>query len=157
MPTPRSSPGSLLRLLVAACWLVGAAAAVAGDSPPVEVILGVIGRPEPSWWTRALEERAAADLRGQPAVTAADTVSWVGFGSTGLPAALEIVLTVPDSLLSSRLWELREEEDLRLSPLRDLFHAVSRGRTFADLKSREAAMFGEFVNESITVPNPEDD
>lgn len=155
MLTPRSSP--IPRLLVVACWLVGAAAAVAGDAPPVEVILGVIGRPEPSWWTLAFEERAAADLGDRPAATAADTVPWALLGSTGLPAALEIVLAVPDSLSSARLWELGEEEALGLSPLRDFFHAVSRGRAFEDLRSREAAMFGEFVHESIMVPNPEDD
>jgi hypothetical protein len=143
-----------IRSSILACLLAGAPAAVAGDSPPVEVILGVIGRPEPAWWTRALDQRVIADLQAQ---APNDTLPWEAVGAAGLPTTLEIVLAVPDSLVAARLWELKQEDEVGCADPFGYFRAVSRARAGQDLKSREAAMFGEFNNETIVVPNPDDD
>ena len=147
------------RLQLALPWFAAAsfslapAVVLAEDPPPVEVILGVIGRPEPDWWRQALDGRVAQDF--VPVVP--DTAPWASLGEPGLPATLELILATPDSATEHRLWELQREDDVDLSPLRWFFDAVARGRAYADLKSREAAMYDEGVHSTVTVPNPEAD
>lgn len=113
--------------------------------------------PDAAWWDRAWEVRVHADLRRGAAPAVADTTPWAALGALGLPTSLAEALTVPDSALAARVWELVWEDKVDLSRLADYFRAIGRGRAYADLRSREAAMFGEFLFETVPVTETGDD
>lgn len=133
-------------------------------APPVIVVEAVPGDarrrvlpelPDAAWWDRAWEVRVTT---GVFAAARRDTVvPWERLGALGLPTSLDLVLSVPDSALTARVWELVWEEKLSLSELSDYFRAIGRGRAYADLKSREAAMFDEFRYETVPVTPRGDD
>ncbi len=113
--------------------------------------------PDAAWWDRAWEVRIQDDLLRHAAPSSAVTTPWAALGALGLPTSLEAALTVPDSALAARVWELIWEDKVDLSHLADYFRAIGRGRAYADLKSREAAMFGEFLFETVPVTETGDD
>ncbi len=127
--------------------------------PSVEVVVPTVARtrevprelPDAMWWDRAWEVRVRSDLLRDAAPAVTDTTPWAALGALGLPTSLAAALAVPDSALAARVWELVWEDKVDLSRLADYFRAIGRGRTYADLKSREAAMFGEFMFETVPV------
>jgi hypothetical protein len=113
--------------------------------------------PDAAWWDHGWDVRVRSDLLGGPATAAADTTPWARLGALGLPTSLQAALTVPDSVLAARIWELVWEDRVDLSQLADYFRAIGRGRAYADLRSREAAMFGEFLFETVPITETGDD
>jgi len=133
-----------------------------GPAPPAIEIAGAGEEPapparhlDPDWWTRAWNARIVFDRLPAPAPAPAlpDTlVPPVLVGLLGLEASREFILAAADSVVEARLWQLVQEERLRLTDLDGLFTAIARARAYADMKSREAAMYGEFMFETVPVP-----
>jgi len=106
-----------------------------------------------SWWDRAWEVRITTDLATRSVPADADTVPWDLLAAWELPLDDVAALALTDSVLALRIWEMALEESLDLSHLRAYFHAIGRARMYADLKSREAAMYDEFQFEEVMVPD----
>ena len=102
-----------------------------------------------AWWTDAWNVRIAADLA---APAAGDTVltrpvlDLLAAGPT-----IDAILARPDSLIEARLWQLVQEHQLARNDARGIYTAIAKARAFADMKSREAAMFDEFARETVPV------
>jgi len=108
--------------------------------------------PEPDWWTDAWNVRIDADL-GRRAPALPDSLIPAPLRELiGAQATVALILAAPDSVVEARLWQLVEEERLGRNDLDGLFAAIARARAYADLKSREAAMYDEFIFETVPVP-----
>ncbi len=105
-----------------------------------------------AWWDRAWHARVAADL-APPVRTLPDSLI-PGFlrDLWGSRATVDLILAAPDSVVQARLWLLVEQERVAASDVGGLFTAIARARSFADMKSREAAIFDEFLPASVPVP-----
>jgi hypothetical protein len=113
--------------------------------------------PDAAWWDRGWEVRVQTGLWPDVMPAAPDTTPWATLGALGLPTSLAAALTMPDSALTAKVWELVWEDKLSLREFADYFRAIGRSRVYADLRSREAAMFGEFIFETVPVTETGDD
>ena len=100
------------------------------------------------WWRRAwqihVDRAGTAQLLGQDRDTTAVRPLELLTGDVRRFATQE-----PDSALTMRLTLLRMTDDLDLTGLRARLGGITRGRMFADLKSREADMFDEHLYRQI--------
>jgi len=91
----------------------------------------------------------AAPVAGSAPTTKLDSLQvaldLLGF-TPGLPAGAR-----PESLLASLLRLLRLEDGLRFDELKPYLHALSRSAAYADIMSRSADMFGDFLDQEIMV------
>ncbi len=128
--------------------------------PPPEVVVtpepDTLKRPEPEphvdpdWWTHSWNARIVADMA--PAQTLPDSLLPSPLlDILGARATVELVLMQPDSLVQARIWWLAKEERYTRDDVDGLFSAIARARAYADMKQREAAMFDEFINETVPV------
>ncbi len=69
----------------------------------------------------------------------------------GTQATLDLILAAPDSAVAAVIWRLEQTASLSRDDRDGLYTAIARARAFADLKSREAAMYGEFLLETVPV------
>jgi hypothetical protein len=114
-------------------------------------------RPEPpadaDWWWSAWRESAApvaVAIRRRPAAAAgAPTVDDL-LRIPGVRPLVSAILAAPDSLVAQRIWRLEQTLELGRDDRAGLYTAIARARSYADLKSREAAMYGETT--VLTVP-----
>jgi hypothetical protein len=121
------------------------AAAPAQDPPPRD-----LPDQDAAWWRQAWDGRLAADLR--PLRALPDSLLPPALVAVwGVRPTVELILATPDSAVAARLWRLVESERLTRDDLDGLFTAIARARAFQDLKSREAAMYGEFRFETVPV------
>jgi len=105
---------------------------------------------DPQWWTHAWEAR----LESHHTYTTLLPDSLVPtplLDIYGAQATLDLILAAPDSLVQANLWQLVQEESLSRNDLNGLFSAIARARSYADMKQREAAMFDEFMFETVPV------
>lgn len=106
---------------------------------------------EQDWWTRGLEvhltDQAMAALK--PSVD--DSLRYV---MNKLSITSDLLRTTrPDSLLSARLILLGRMDALDLEELKPYLKAMTRSRAWADIHSREAAMFDNHLGSQIMVPD----
>ena len=107
---------------------------------------------DPAWWTRAWNTRIVADLTTSPRALPDSLVPRPLLDILGARGTIELVLARPDSSVRAQLWLLVQEEKLACQDLDGLFSAIAKARAYADLKSREAAMYDEFLLETVPVP-----
>ena len=109
--------------------------------------------PDPDWWTRGLRVRAVTALRGpDPATpTLRDTLDVI-MKELGIVGELTR-FTKPDSVLAAALILLEREDSFRFDELKPYLTAVSRSRAYADIMSRAADMYDEFLGREIMVPD----
>jgi len=107
--------------------------------------------PEAAWWEVGFRARIVADFAAPP-VLPDSLLPRPLLELWGARATTELILAAPDSAVHAQLWWLVQEERLAASDLGGLFTAIARARAYADLRSREAAMFDEFLNETVPVP-----
>ena len=123
--------------------------------PPLAAATGADAQPEilpadPDWWWAAWHGRIEADWRS-PAALPDSLLPAPLLAMLGVRATVDLILAAPDSLIEARLWWLVQTEDLTLNDLDGFYTAIARARAYADLKSREAAMFNEFQFETVPV------
>lgn len=107
---------------------------------------------DPDWWTRGWVVRASppwAKAGRRPA--AHDSVA-VLLEVLGLERDF-LTRTRPDSLLAARLLLLRIEDSLRFDELKPYLSAMARAHDYADLMSRKADMFDDFLAQEIMTPD----
>ena len=64
-----------------------------------------------------------------------------------------LTLVKPDSVLAARLILLQREDQMGFDELKPYFQAVTRSRAYADILSRAADMYGDFLQQEIIVPD----
>ena len=112
------------------------------------------GEPAPEmadWWRRGwrirVAETASRDLRP----SAEDSTRYL---LTSLGLAPDLARRArPDSILAARLILLRRQESYRFDELKPYFEAMTRARAYADLHSRVADMYDNFLAQEIMVPD----
>jgi hypothetical protein len=107
---------------------------------------------DPAWWTRGWNARLVPWAAATPPAVPDTLLPRPLLDLLGARAGLDLVLAQPDSAVEARLWWLAEEERLGRDDLDGVFSATARARALADLKSREAAIFDEFILETVPVP-----
>ena len=106
---------------------------------------------DPEWWQEAWHGRFADDLHAPAAASPDSCLPPVLAAILNSRADLDLILDAPDSVIEARLWRLAQVEKLTRNDLEGFYSAIARARAYADLKSREAAMYGEFLNETVPV------
>ena len=133
--------------------------------PPPEIVVRSVppGRapvvplelPEPppvaAWWRAGWRIRVAATPLRSPRPTPVDSAHFL-LQSLGLDRELA-VRTRPDSLLAIRLLLLQREDAYRFDELKPYFEAMTRARAYADIQSRAADMYDDFLAGEIMVPD----
>ena len=69
----------------------------------------------------------------------------------GTQATLDLILAAPDSAVAAVIWRLEQTASLTRDDRDGLYTAIARARAYAYLKSREAAMYGEFLLETVPI------
>lgn len=122
------------------------------DVPPPPVEPPTVALPPPAdWWRSGLRVRIAEDRQPARRLTAADSARHLLL-SLGLPADTA-ALARPDSQLARRLLLLQREDTFRFDALKPYFGAMTRARAYADLQSRVAHMYDDFLKQEIVVPD----
>jgi len=120
----------------------------ASEPPPVEVAT------DPDWWTSGMRIRivdATVLTAGPPRATLRDTVELI-LHELGIVRELEMI-DRPDSVVAAALVLLAREDALKFADLEPYFSAVARSRDYADIMSRAADMYGDFLQQEIRVPD----
>ena len=108
---------------------------------------------DPDWWTRSWDARIDADLaRRRSTLPDSLLLPQPLLDIWGAQATVELILAQPDSVVQARIWRLVQAEELTRDDADGLFSAIARARSYADMKSREAAMYDEFIFETVPVP-----
>jgi len=107
---------------------------------------------DPDWWTRSWSARIVSDFAPAHAAVPDSLLPRPLLDILGAQATVDLVLSQPDSAVQARIWWLVQEEELTRDDLDGLFSAIARARAYADMRQREAAMFDEFINETVPVP-----
>ena len=133
--------------------------------PPVEIVpdhqsvppapASDPARPEihrdPDWWSQGWRVRTTPDIPAAGRQAAADSV-------TILLAALGVARDFmtrarPDSVMASRLFVMRVEDSFRFDELKPYLEAMARSRDYADIMSRAADMYDNFLATEIMTPD----
>ncbi len=108
---------------------------------------------DPRWWTEGYRlvttTAVGQDLLPDPAPR--DSVA-VFLERLGVGQDL-LTLVKPDSVLAARLILLQREDQMGFDELKPYFQAVTRSRAYADILSRAADMYGDFLQQEIIVPD----
>ena len=106
---------------------------------------------DPRWWSQGWQvvtgTAVTRDLRPTPADSVAVLLTELGVG-------LDFLQQVrPDSLLATRLALMQVEDSMRFDELKPYLSAMTRARAYADILSRAADMYGDFLQSKIMVPD----
>jgi hypothetical protein len=119
--------------------------------PEPEKKLDPVPRQDPRWWSEGwrikTELAVVQDLASVQADSVTLLLSELGVGIDFLQQ------TRPDSLLASRLFLLQMEDSLRFDELKPYLSAMTRSRAYADIMSRAADMYDDFLQSSIMTPD----
>lgn len=106
---------------------------------------------DPRWWTDGWRIRVATEAHSLAHATVADSVQFL-LKELGLGADF-MTRSRPDSLLANRLAFMRLEDGFRFDELKPYLGAMTRARAYADVMSRAADMYDDFLQSSIMVPD----
>ena len=109
---------------------------------------------DPQWWVSGMRVRIVDARSPQAAVprpTLRDTLNQI-LHELGLVEELTMI-PKPDSTVAAALLILQREDALRFDALKPYFNAVARSRDYADIMSRAADMYGDFLQQEIMVPD----
>jgi hypothetical protein len=132
-------------------------------SPPPAVMVEVEPAPEPRerekpvlpedprWWLEGWRIKTGSaliqDLAPSPADSAAALLVMLGLDEDFLQQAR------PDSVLASRLILMRVEDSMDLTEIKPYLEAMTRSRAYADILSRAADMYDDFLDFTIMTPD----
>lgn len=106
---------------------------------------------DPDWWSRGWIIRADDD---PPATPASATVDSVAILLMALGVERDFMeRTRPDSLLASRLFLMQVEDSFQFDELKPYLAAMTRSRAYADMFSRVADMYDDFLSQEIMTPD----
>ncbi len=106
---------------------------------------------DPRWWLEGWRVKTGTalvrDLAPSPADSAATLLTMLGLDEDFLQQAR------PDSVLASRLILLRVEDSMDLTEIKPYLEAMTRSRAYADILSRAADMYDDFLDFTIMTPD----
>lgn len=107
---------------------------------------------DPDWWTRGWRIRVDPEVRLQESRAAArDSVEIL---LTALGVERDFMTRArPDSVLAARLFILQVEDSFRFDEMKPYLSAMARSRAYADIMSRAADMYDDFLGSQIMTPD----
>lgn len=108
---------------------------------------------DPDWWTAGWRVQTVTmeSPPGPQGWTAEDSVAVL---LTALGVERDFMARArPDSLLASRLFLLQVEDSFRFDELKPYLTAMARARDYADIMSRAADMYDDFLAMEIMTPD----
>jgi len=133
--------------------------------PPVEVVSDhhpepLTPRPDPArpkthrdpdWWSRGWRVMTAPDTPAAGPQAPADSVVIL---LAALGVERDFMTRVrPDSVLASRLFLMQVEDSFKFDELKPYLEAMARSRDYADIMSRAADMYDDFLATEIMTPD----
>ncbi len=106
---------------------------------------------DPRWWTDGWRIRVATEAHSLAHPVAEDSVQYL-LQELGLGVDF-MTRSRPDSLLADRLMFMHLEDGFRFDELKPYLGAMTRARAYADVMSRAADMYDDFLQSSIMVPD----
>jgi|GEM_PF-2069496 len=109
---------------------------------------------DPDWWTAGWIVRAGPeDPSGfRPGSSAASDSVAILLQALGVERDF-MARTRPDSVLATRLFLLQVEDSFRFDELKPYLSAMARARDYADIMSRAADMYDNFLDQEIMTPD----
>jgi hypothetical protein len=106
---------------------------------------------DPEWWTRGWRIEPVTGPQEIAGRTARDSVAIL---LTALGVERDFMKrTRPDSVLAVRLFMMKVEDSFRFEELKPYLSAMARCRDYADLMSRKADMYDDFLRQQIMTPD----
>jgi len=106
---------------------------------------------DPDWWSRGWRVMTAPDTPGPRPRASIDSVAIL---LTALGVERDFMTRVrPDSVLASRLFLMQVEDSFRFDGLKPYLQAMARSRDYADIMSRAADMYDNFLATEIMTPD----
>ncbi len=106
---------------------------------------------DPDWWSRGWRVMTAADTPAFRKKASADSVAIL---LTALGVERDFMTRVrPDSVLASRLFLMQVEDSFNFDELKPYLEAMARSRDYADIMSRAADMYDNFLATEIMTPD----
>ncbi len=125
------------------------------DPDESRVIREISAGPDPDWWRRGVQVRIAADgprpEAGPKHAAVQDSVHAV-LEMLGAPPDF-LTRSRPDSLLAARLFALKVSDGFAFDQWKPYLAAMARAHDYADIMSRAADMFDDFLSRKIMVPD----
>ncbi len=104
------------------------------------------------WWNTSVGISVVArPVPEFPQVSHQDSVAYF-LNSLGLASDF-MTHSRPDSILASKIFFLKMEDSFDFTEAKPYLSALGRARDYADIMSRAAAMYDEFLNTTIMVPD----
>lgn len=103
------------------------------------------------WWTEAWRTRTIEAVSGDTRPAPPDSVM-IFLDLLDLSSA-NLTRANADSVVASRLWLMQLEDSFRFDELKPYLGAMTRSRAYADIMSRAADMYGDFLQSEIMVPD----
>jgi hypothetical protein len=119
-------------------------AMVPRDEPPPP-------REDPRWWSEGWKIRVEEESRTLMVPAVLDSVTYL-LSALGVGQDL-LTQARPDSLLASRLAFMQLEDSFRFDELKPYLGAMTRAAAYADIMSRAADMYDDFLQSEIMVPD----
>lgn len=106
---------------------------------------------DPDWWSRGWRVMTVPEVTVARPQASADSVAIL---LTALGVERDFMTRVrPDSVLASRLFLIQVEDSFRFDELKPYLEAMARSRDYADIMSRAADMYDNFLATEIMTPD----
>jgi len=106
---------------------------------------------DPNWWSKGWRIRTVSETPAAKPRAAADSV---GILLAVLGVERDFMTRVrPDSVLAARLFLLQVEDSFRFDEMKPYLSAMTRSRAYADIMSRSADMYDDFLATEIMTPD----
>ena len=106
---------------------------------------------DPDWWTRGWIVRAAEDSAASVSPAVEDSVA-ILLRALGVERDF-MTRARPDSVLAERIFLLLVEDSFNFDELKPYLSAMGRARDYADIYSRAADMYDNFLQQEIMTPD----
>ena len=106
---------------------------------------------DPDWWSQGWRVRTTPDTPAAGSKTSADSV---GILLVALGVERDFMARArPDSVMASRLILMQVEDSFQFDELKPNLEAMARSRDYADIMSRAADMYDNFLATEIMTPD----
>jgi hypothetical protein len=106
---------------------------------------------DPDWWSQGWRVMTAPDSPTARPQASADSVAIL---LTALGVERDFMTRIrPDSVLASRLFLMQVEDSFRFDELKPYLEAMAKSRDYADIMSRAADMYDNFLATEIMTPD----
>jgi hypothetical protein len=115
------------------------------DVPPID-------HRDPDWWSRGWVVQATPHGPEDNVRKAADDSVTILLAALGVERDF-MARARPDSVLAARIFLLQVEDSFRFDEMKPYLTAMARARDYADIMSRAADMYDDFLRQEIMTPD----